>query len=199
MIRNAFLYLSVNSTQKFCNLCGKLSSWIITPKQLLSFLFVSQLKAQFFWLWTQPQANFSNLCTQEQLPLEPSEMFIPPQTRLNLDQAPYNRETLGYGRIQTKTAEFKGPKLGPEKCFCHWPTTAAQLAVSFCCPVSVIDGWWWTSEEILTLRVCTRTPRSHKCTRQPLDASQHVCEQMNVWARCVPLEAGCRFHILLCL
>ncbi len=125
---------------------------------------------------------------------------LPPQTRLNLHKSPYCRETRGYGRIQTKTTEFKGPKLGPEKCFCHWPTTAAQLAVSFCCPVPVIDGWWWTSQEILmSLCVCTRTHQSHGRLCQPSDASQHVCVQMNVWARCVPLEAGCRFHIPLCL
>lgn len=74
---------------------------------------------------------------------------LSPQTRLNRHTSPHNRETSGYGRIQTKTAEFKGPKLGPEKCLCHWPTTVAQFAVSFCCPVPVIDGWRWTSEEIL--------------------------------------------------
>lgn len=79
--------------------------------------------------------------------------------------------------MQTNTAEFKGPKLGPEKCFCHWPTTATQLAVPFCCPVSVIDGRRETSGEILTHAgcVCTRTRQSHKCMCQPLDVSQHVC------------------------
>lgn len=60
------------------------------------------------------------------------------------------------GGYKTKTAEFKGPKLRPEKCFCHWPSTAAQLAVSFRCPSSVMDGRQWTSEgRILTsLWVC---------------------------------------------
>lgn len=44
-------------------------------------------------------------------------MYLP-ETRLNLDKSSYDRETLGYRRMQTNGAEFKGLNLGPEKCFC---------------------------------------------------------------------------------
>lgn len=106
---------------------------------------------------------------------------LPPQTRLNPYKSPYNGETRGHGRIQTKTAEFKGPKLGPAKCFCHWPTTAVQLAVSFCCPVSVIDGWWWTSEESLT-SLCVRAHalphHTNACTYPWMPVSTSVYKWM---------------------
>lgn len=72
--------------------------------------------------------------------------------------------------------------------------TDQQLAVSFRCPVGVIDGRWGTSGEIQTwLGVCAHAPCANP--RMSLGTSVGACVQMNVWARCVPLEAGCRFHI----
>lgn len=87
---------------------------------------------------------------------------------------------------------------------CHWPTKAAQLAVSCCRPVpQMMDGQCQTScKSCVVHRRCLRpcTPQQHDCPCHPVDASQHaradVCVQTNVRARRVPLEAGRRFHIL---
>lgn len=118
--------------------------------------------------WTQLQVNSSSLCMRQPLPPEPSETFTSPK----LDTTSTNLLTIEkpgvMGGYKTKTAEFKGPKLRPEKCFCHWPRTAAQLAVSFRCPAAVMDGRRWTSEGRILWHlcecVCTCAPQS--CTQQ---------------------------------
>ena len=124
-------------------------------------MWLSWLKAPFFFdifskqnKWTELQVNSGTLCMREPLPLEPSETFTSPK----LDTTSTNLLTIEkpgvMGGYKTKTAEFKGPKLRPEKCFCHWPSTAAQLAVSFCRPASVMDGRRWTSEGNILTSLC---------------------------------------------
>lgn len=131
-----------------------------------------------------------------------------PQTRHNLDKSPHNRETRGYGRIQNKDRRVQGPQIEAREMFLslttHSGAVSRVISLSRRC-----DGWTAVNlggkNPDISVSVCAHALHNHahnkkkRLCQPPSDASQHVRLQMNVWARCVPLEAGCRFHILLCL
>lgn len=151
--------------------------------------------------WAQPQVNSSNLCIQEQLSPKPSEMCISPKPDSTLTNL-LTIEKLWVTGGCKQTAQSSRASIRGQRNVSVWPTAETQLEVSFCSLVSMIDGLRGTLGGKFCgcwVCVCTCAPQSHKCMCQPSDVSQRVCAQTNVWARRVPPEAGCRFHILLCL
>lgn len=109
----------------------------------------------------------------------------------------------GYGRKPANTAEFKAPELGARETLVSLTNLCSAVSrvilLSRRCDRWTVGNLGGNSD--VAGSVCTCTRRSHKCTCQPSDVSVCVCVcvgacvQMNVWARRVPLEAGCRFHI----
>lgn len=114
---------------------------------------------------------------------------LPPRAGLNPDRRPY----CGKRRVTGGSHQIPRSSRPRTRRRCRWPT-------SLCCPVGVIDGRRGTSGEIQTwLGARARSLASHSNARaspgMSLGTCVGACVQMNVWARCVPLEAGCRFHI----
>lgn len=82
---------------------------------------------------------------------------------------------------------------------CHWPTKAAQLAVSCCRPVpQMMDGQCQTSCKVVlyTGAVYAHALLNNMIARVTLWMLPSTRARTNVRARRVPLEAGRRFHIL---